>query len=67
MDNFFNKINKDDINSTYHTPYKFLTTKANMEKKLTRIGDFNTTLWLETGGLTVSMSLIFLVPTFILM
>lgn len=64
MDNFFNKINKDDINSTYHTPYKFLTTENNMEKKSKRIGDFDTTLWIEAGGLTVIMSLIFLAPTF---
>ena len=64
MDNLFTQVNKDATNSTYHNPYKFLTMENTMEKKSTRIGDFDTTLWLETGGLTVLMPLIFLIPIF---
>ncbi|NNC66685.1 MAG: hypothetical protein HKN83_01460 [Gammaproteobacteria bacterium] len=64
MNNFFSKINKPDTNSTYHNPYKFLTTESYSEKKSTRVGDFETTLWMETAGLTVFMSLVVLVPTF---
>lgn len=64
MDNFFSAVSKNDINSTYHKPYTFLTKENNVRKESKRIGDIDTTLWLETGGLTVLMSLIFLVPTF---
>ncbi len=63
MDNFFSKINRADTNSTYHNPYKFLTTENNSAIKSTRLGDFDTTLWLETTGLIVFMSLIVLLPT----
>ena len=63
MDNFFSKISKTDTNSTYHNPYKFLTTENYIESKSTRVGDFNTTLWLETAGLIVFMSLVLVLPT----
>jgi len=63
MDNFFRKIQKTDINSSYHNPYTFLTTENNGRSKTKRIGDFDTTLWMETAGLTVFMSLIILIPT----
>ena len=64
MDNFFSKMNKAETNSTYHNPYKFLTTENNIDSKPKRMGDFVTTLWVETAGLTVFMSLVVLVPTF---
>jgi len=64
MDNFFSKVSKNSINATYHNPYAFLTTETTKTKKSKRIGDFDTTLWLETGGLTVLMSLLLLIPTF---
>jgi len=63
MDNFFSKIQKSDVNSSYHNPYTFLTTENNNSSKTKRIGDFDTTLWMETAGLTVFMSLIVLLPT----
>ena len=62
MDNFFSNINKSDTNSTYHNPYKFLTTENHVDRKSTRIGDFVTTLWVETTGLIVFMSVIFSLP-----
>lgn len=41
-----------------------LAEKEDLEHKSKRLGDVVTTLWLETAGLTVFMSLVFLVPTF---
>jgi hypothetical protein len=64
MDNFFSKVDKANIDASYHSPYKFLSaenTTANVPK---RMGDFVTTLWLETAGLTVFMSSVILVPIF---
>ncbi len=66
MDNFFSKVSKSDTNSTYHNPYKFLTTENSIDTKSTRVGDFTTTLWLETAGLIVFMSLILALPTLFL-
>jgi len=63
MDNFFSKFNKSDINSTYNNPYKFLTSESSKSKISTRLGDLDTTLWMETAGLTVYMSLIMLLPS----
>ncbi len=63
MDNFFSKVNKTDINTTYHNPYKYLSTEKYVGKQSTRIGDFSTTLWMETAGLVISMSLVLLLPT----
>jgi len=65
MENFFSKINKAGTNSTYHNPYKFLTTENYIGRKSRRMGDFVTTLWLETAGFTVFMSLVVLVPIFL--
>jgi len=64
MDNFFSKIQKTDVNSSYHNPYTFLTTENTNSVKTKRIGDLDTTLWVETAGLTVFMSLVILIPTF---
>ena len=66
MDNFFSKVNKTDTNSTYHSPYKFLTTENYIGSKPTRVrvGDFTTTLWLETAALIAFMSLVLALPTF---
>lgn len=63
MDNFFSKVSKTDTNSTYHNPYKFLTTENYIDSKPTRMGDFTTTLWFETAGLIAFMSLVLVVPT----
>ena len=41
-----------------------LTEIEDVEDKSKRLGDVFTTLWLETAGLTVFMSLVVLVPTF---
>ncbi len=64
MENFFNKVNKVDTNATYHNPYSFLTREVNTTGRSKRLGDFVTTLWLETAGLTVFMSTVALIPTF---
>ena len=40
-----------------------LTTENNSAESSRRIGDFVTTLWMETAGLTVFMSLLILVPS----
>ena len=63
MDNFFRRFNKLDTNSTYHNPYKYLSVENNVGGKSKRIGDFDTTLWLETAGLILFMSLTVLLPT----
>ncbi|MFK7816023.1 MAG: hypothetical protein AB8B92_06765 [Gammaproteobacteria bacterium] len=65
MENFFSKVDKTSTNTTYHSPYKFLTSKTSMGKKSARKGDFETTLWMETAGLTAFMSLVVLAPTFL--
>lgn len=65
MENFFRNINKVDINTTYHNPYKFITAETNVRKISKRIGDFDTTLWFETTGLILFMSLLVLIPTLI--
>lgn len=62
MDNFFNKIDKANIDASYHNPYKFLSAENKSAGKSKRMGDFVTTLWLETAGLTVFMSSVVLVP-----
>ena len=41
-----------------------ITKKADSKSKPKRLGDVFTTLWLETAGLTVFMSLAVLAPTF---
>ena len=64
MDNFFNKVDKTNVDATYHNPYTFLTAENKTAGKTKRMGDFVTTLWMETAGLTVFMSSIVLVPIF---
>ena len=63
MDNFFRKFGKVETNSTYYNPYKYLSTENVEPRKSTRVGDFNTTLWLETAALTVFLSLVIHLPT----
>lgn len=65
MDNFFSKVDKANIDASYHSPYKFLAVEKNAAVKTKRMGDFVTTLWMETAGLTVFMSSVVLVPTFL--
>lgn len=65
MDNFFSKVDKANVDASYHSPYTFLTAKDKTAGKPKRMGDFVTTLWMETAGLTVFMSSIVLVPTFL--
>lgn len=65
MDNFFRNFNKVDINTTYHNPYKFINAETNVSGIPKRIGDFDTTLWFETAGLILFMSLLVLIPTLI--
>jgi len=65
MENFFNKVSAVDNHSTYHEPYKFLAANESKHKRVHRVGDFVTTLWLETAGLSVFMSSVVLLPTLI--
>ena len=63
MDNFFRRFNKSYTNATYHNPYKYLSVEDTDGRTSKRIGDFDTTLWLETAGLILFMSLTVLLPT----
>lgn len=65
MDNFFNKVDKANVDASCHNPNTFLTADSTSTRKPKRMGDFVTTLWVETAGLTVFMSSIVLVPTFL--
>ena len=64
MENFFNKVSKVDTTVTYHNPSTFLTPEERNNGNSKRLGDYVTTLWLETAGLTVFLSTVALVPTF---
>ena len=64
MDNFFNKVDKANVDASYHSPYKFLSAENKTSGKTKRMGDFVTTLWMETAGLTIFMSSVVLLPTF---
>ncbi len=63
MENFFNKVDKSNTDASYHNPYKFLTPEEGAARSTKRMGDVVTTLWVETAGLTVFMSLIVLTPS----